>query len=219
MSEQAQSPPLDSAPPDEPRTQERRDFRAGWPVWLKQLPRFKFPPPKDNFQLIDLETLEDFFKESNIPDTAADRIRQDIKHMDYELLRLFRERDYEAKFHQNRYRIFQLGYIALATLATLVGSLIALSLNANASLVPFLAFVETIIALATTYLASVSGREPPLPLWMDNRRRAEYLRREYFRYLMNLEPYDELTGYEREMRLSKRAARINKGFTPDDEGA
>lgn len=202
-----------------PLTQEKRGFRRNWPVWLRQLPRLKFPPRNESFQLIDPEDLAAFFNENNVDAQTAERIRRDIQYADYELMRLFRERDYDAKYHQNRYRLFQLGYIVLATAATLVGSLLALSLNANPNMVPILGFVETLIALLTTYLATISGREPPLPEWMKNRRRAEYLRREFYRYVMDLEPYDAVSGYKREMLLSQRAAKINKGYFPstDDE--
>lgn len=195
-----------------PVTQEKRHFRDGWPIWLRQMPRLKFNPPNDKFELIDPGKLEAFLK--TVDTEAAQRIRADIQHLDYELLRLFRRRDYEAKLHQNRYRLYQLAYIALAAFATLIGALLALSLNARPELVPWLAFAETVVALMTAYLATISGREPPLPLWMSNRRRAEYLRREYFRYLMNLAPYDEVHGYEREMLLSRRAADINRGSRP-----
>jgi hypothetical protein len=195
-------------------TQERRGWRAGWPAWLRQMPRLKFPPPNEDFQLIPEDELNKFLQ--TVDAEAAARIEADIKHMDYELLRLFRRRDYEAKLHQNRYRLYQIGYIVLAATATLIGSLMALALNARPELVPWLAFCETIIALLTTFLATISGREAPLPMWMSNRRRAEYLRREYFRYLMNLPPYNAVTGYEREMLLSRRAADINRGSRPDD---
>ncbi len=216
------NPPPEAVPQAEkekidptPVTQEKRGFRSGWPAWAKQLPRLSFPAPPENFQLIDAAKLEAFFKEQGIGTQTAQRIRDDINHMDHELLRLFRERDYEAAYHQNRYRMFQLLYIMLATLATLIGAFLALMLNANPNMVPILGFAETLVALSTTYLATVSGREPPLPLWMENRRKAEFLRREYFRYLMDLEPYTELEGFEREQRLSLRAARINRGYFPE----
>ena len=51
---------------------------------------------------------------------------------------------------------------------------------------------------------------------MSNRRRAEQLRREYFRFLTRMPPYDEVTGYRRRMLLSKRVADINRGMHPDD---
>lgn len=199
-----------------PTSQERRGFRQNWPVWLKHFPRLKFPPPNDDYQLIDLKKMQDFFRSSDIDPEAVKRIEHDIEFLEHELLRLFRERDYEAKYQQNRYRLFQLTYILLATTATLIGSLLALSLNGNANLVPLFGFAETVVALLTTYIANISGREPPMQLWMSHRRRAEHLRREYFRYLMDLEPYDTLNGYEREMLLSRRAAIINRGETPDN---
>jgi hypothetical protein len=203
----------------QPVSQEKKGFRQGWPVWLRQMPRLSFPPLNENFQLIDPAALEEVLSQADT--AAAERIRRDMRHMDGELLRLFRRLDYEAKAQQNRYRVYQITYLLLAALATLIGSIMALATD-NADLLAVLAFGETLVALLTTYLATISGREPPLPLWMQNRRRAEHMRREYFRYLCNLEPYDTVQGYEREMLLSKRAADINRGFFPGvkpDEGA
>ena len=198
-------------------SQEKVGFRQRWPIWLKKMPRLRFPPPKEHFQLLDPKQLEEILKDADQP--VVDGVRADVRHMEYELLRLFRERDYEAKYQQNRYYLYQIAYILLAFLATLIGSLLALSLKSNPGIVPWLAFAETLVALLTTYLATLSGREPPLPLWLNNRRRAEAMRREYFRYLLNLSPYDEVTGYEREMKLSRRAADINRGvFTESTEG-
>lgn len=208
-------PPSNATEEQAPTTQEKKGWRQGWPPWLRQFPRLSFPEPNDSYQLLDMEAIEKFFAEENIDAEASARIRHDIQFMEHELLRLFRERDHEAKFQQNRYRLFQLAYIGLATVATLIGSLMALSLNSNPDMVPILGFAETVVALLTTYLASVSGREPPLPLWMSHRRRAENLRREYFRYLMDLEPYDQAEGYQREMLLSRRAAMINRGVMPE----
>jgi hypothetical protein len=199
-----------------PVTQEKKSFREGWPAWMKQMPRLgAFPPPNQDFELIPKEKLEELLADAD-PE-AAKRLREDVAHLDGELLRMFRDRDHEAKVQQNRYRQYQIAYMLLAALATLFGSLIALSINVNAALVAFLSFAETVVALVTTYLATISGREPPLPLWMMNRRRAEHLRREYFRYLANLAPYGEIDGYERQVLLSRRAADINRGFFPDQQ--
>jgi hypothetical protein len=202
-------------PANEPLTQEKKNFRNRWPLWAKQFPRFKFPPPNANFQLIDSTRLNEVLK-----DTDAENLKQikdDMAFLEHELLRFFRDRDYEASKQQNRYRLYQICYITLAALATLIGSLQALSLSSNPQSVPFFAFIETLIALIATFLATISGREPPLPLWLNNRRRAESLRREYFRFLMNMTPYDGVTGFERRRLLSTRAADINRGvFAPDD---
>lgn len=206
----------DETLPETPISQGNRRFRQNWPQWAKQLPRFRnFPPMDESFQLIDRQKLDELFKRKGINQQSARRVHEDIEFMDYELLRLFRQRDHDASYHQNRYRLFQFWYIILATIATFIGGLLALALNANPNLVPWLAFAETVIALATTFIAAVSGREPPLPLWMENRRKAEFLRREYFRYLANLEPYSDRTGYERQQLLSRRAARINRGDFPE----
>ncbi len=202
----------------EPTTQERRGFRSGWPVWVQQLPSLSFQKkPRDRYQLINGKALNEVMKE--VDTEILNNIKRDRKFLDHELMRLFRERDFEASRQQNRYRKHQLFFMLLAALATLIGSLQALALTGNPGIVPLFALIETIIALMTTYLATVSGREPAMPLWLQNRRRAEYMRREYFRYLMNLPPYDEVVGFERQLMLSARAADINRGVYPDQEAA
>lgn len=198
-------------------TQEKTGFRQNWPVWLRQMPQMTFPPPDPNFVIIKQEDVERILVGKDAK--AIQQIKDDIAFLDKELVRLFRDRDYEAKYQQNRYRVIQIAYMTLATVATLIGSVLALMLNTAPNLVPWLAFAETIIALLTTYIATVSGREPPLPLWLENRRKAEHLRREYFRYLMNLEPYDELDGFRRRQTLSERAANINRGFFPETQAS
>ncbi len=200
-------------PVQKPITQEKEGFRSNLPAWVQQLPKIQFSPPKEDFQLINAAGLEEILKSAD--SDAIRRIREDITFLDHELLRLFRERDYIAKFSQNRYRMYQILYILLSALATFVGSLIALAVSANSSLVIWFSLVETFIALATTYLATMAAREPALPRWIENRRRAESLRREYYRYLMNVTPYSALEGYERRLLLSRRAADINRGLSPE----
>jgi hypothetical protein len=200
--------------PIAPVSQEKKDFRKGWPVWAKQLPRLKFNDPNPNFQLIDRERLRNALSDKD--SEAVKRIESDLDFLERELLRLFRSRDHEAAMQQNRYRLIQLGYIALAALATLFGSLQAMVVGPRPDLLPLFAFFETVVALLATFLATISNREPPLTLWLNNRRRAENLRREYYRYIMHLPPYDKLEGADRRILLSSRAADINRGVFPDD---
>jgi len=188
-----------------------RDWRQDW---MKELPTLRFPQAADtHFPLIRPALLEKLKRENP---QAYEKIKADIDFMDYELLRLFRDRDYEAKKQQNRYRLFQLGFLILAALATMIGSFQALSLANAPDWMPIWAFVETIVALLATFLATISGRESPMPIWLNNRRRAEQMRREYFRFLMNMPPYDKLDGYERKIELSRRAADINRGVFPEE---
>lgn len=197
---------------EQPITQAKPGFRDWAPNWLKQMPQLRPPEAREDFQLVDKAQLEQLYDSTDIPDAVKNRIYEDMAHMDYELLRLFRERDHKAKYHQNRYRLFQIGYMILAALATLFGSLLALSLNTSTLLVAIFSFGETLVALGTAFLATLSGREPSLPTWLENRRRAEALRREYFRFLANLPPYSEVKqSYERKMLLSRRAADLNRG--------
>lgn len=208
-------------PADEvkPKTQEKSGFRAKWPEWARQLPRLRFPDqPNPNFQLIDREQMRRLLTSKGASPEAIKRLEEDLDFLDHELVRLFRERDHGASQNQNLYRLYQLAFMGLAALATLIGAFQALALADNPNIVPLFALLETIIALLTTYLATISGREAPLPLWLSNRRRAEYLRRECFRYLMDLAPYDEVDGYQRRLLLSSRAANISRGVYPDRQG-
>jgi heme exporter protein D len=197
-------------------TQQRAGFRQGWPEWARQLPRMDFEKePNPNYKLIKPEEMAQILAAAD-PESLK-RLQEDIDFLDHELLRLFRQRDFEASLNQNRYRLFQIRFMLLAAIATVIGALQGLALGNNNALVPWLAFAETVVALVVTYQATISGRESPLPLWLQNRRRAEYLRREYFRYLMDLPPYDTVEGYERKLLLSTRAANINRGIYPDQQ--
>jgi hypothetical protein len=211
------APTTPSQPPKRPATQEKPGFRQNFSSWMQQLPRLSFPnAPNADFELIDRDDLFNNILKDADP-AAKQRIAEDMDFLEHELLRLFRQRDYEASKQQNRYRLYQLSFMLLAALATLLGSLQGVSLNSAPNWVPLLALVETLIALFSTFIASISGREPPLPEWLANRRRAESLRREYFRYLMNTAPYDAVEGYERKLLLSTRAANINRGVFPDKQ--
>lgn len=205
---------------EQPITQEKQDFRKNWPAWAKQFPKWTFNPPNEEYQLIDKKALRAMFTTGKYASdkeaqAALARLESDMEFLDRELLRLFRARDYNASKNQNNYRKYQIGFAALAAVATIIGSFQALAVNDAPDLLPYLAFFETMVALFTTYLATVSGRAIPLPAWLENRRHAEYLRREYYRYLMDLEPYDKLKGFERKQMLSIRAANINRGIYPD----
>ncbi|MFO7321131.1 MAG: DUF4231 domain-containing protein [Chloroflexota bacterium] len=199
-----------------PNSQAPATRRLKVPAWMQELPRLRFTPEEPDVKapLVDPVELETLLADVD-PQVVA-RVKEDIRFLEYELLRLFRQRDHAAKKHQNRYRKYQLAFVLLASLATLIGSLQALSLASNPQIMPVFAFGETVVALLATFLATISGRESPMPLWITNRRRAEQLRREYFRYLANLPPYDEVEGYRRAMLLSRRAAEINRGDFPQD---
>lgn len=194
-------------------SQKDSSFRSRFPEWLKQFPYLRFPDAKDSFQLIDPKDLEEVLAGAS-PEATA-RIKEDIEFLDYELLRLFRQKDYRASYEQNRYRKYQIGYMFLAAMAGLIGALQALSLSGSPELAAVFAFMETVVAAFVTFLSTVKGESPPLDTWLTNRRRAEFLRREYFRYLLNLEPYDDMKGYHRQRLLSARAADINRGNFPN----
>jgi hypothetical protein len=192
--------------------------------WMQFLPRRRFIPEEPNVDapLIEPEVVDCYLKpleESSDPQdqAVAKQIREDIAIMHHDLLRLFRQRDHEAKKQQNDYRLYQIGFLVLAAAAAVFGSLQALALSGNGRVaLAIFAFGETLVALTAVYLATISGREPPLPRWLDARRKAEQLRREYFRFLLNLSPYDRLTPIERKLKMAERAAEINRGNYPDE---
>jgi hypothetical protein len=202
-------------PEAQPITQGKPYRRSRWPEWMQQLPYMNFMPgPDPTYQLIDEQAMSELLQ-----DTAPgviERIREDLRFLDFEALRLFRERDYEAKRNQNRYRAYRVSFLLLSALAALMGIIQAILFRNNPNLVPVFSFILVVIMLLTTYLSTVSGRESPVQLWLANRRRAEALRREYFRFLLNVPPYDQTVGYSRKMLLSKRAADINRGVDPED---
>lgn len=203
----------DSAPPVNLPVSQSSNARKRRPEWLRRFPKLRPDPINHNFKLLPPEQLEQMLK--TMPEPIAARIKNDLEFMEKPLLRLFRERDHEAYVHQNTHRLFQLTFIGLSVLATLVGSILTLSLTSNASFAAFLGFIEAIIAAATAALAALQGNRPPQALWLQNRLRAEYLRREYFRYLMNLEPYTSLDEVSRRRMLEMRAAEINMGVFPE----
>jgi hypothetical protein len=202
-----------------PISQGKRGFRdrlPDWMAWVKEFPSWRIKPePDPNFQLINMEDLDKILQD--VKPEVAKRVRGDIQFMDHELLDLFRELDLKAKINQNRYRLYQILFIGLAAAATIIGSIQALVLNSHPQAVLALGLSETVVALFTTLLAQLSSREPPLPLWRSNRRRAEGLRREYFRYLVNLSPYDTLEVDKRKLALADRAANIYAGTLPAEE--
>lgn len=206
----AGTPPVQ---PVSPVSQQATTNKRPVPEWRRRFPKLRTPPINTKFQLIDPDRLEEILKGMNQP--AADRFRKDIQFLEQPLLRLFRERDHEAYVNQNTHRLFQLSFIGLSVLATLVGALLTLSLTSNATFSAFLGFIEAVIAAVTAALAALQGNRPPQALWLQNRLRAEYLRREYYRYLMNLEPYTSLEEVQRRRMLEMRAAEINMGVFPE----
>ncbi|MDL5054579.1 DUF4231 domain-containing protein [Oscillatoria laete-virens NRMC-F 0139] len=208
-------PPSESV---QPTTQGKR-AKSYLPAWVRELPqwgRFRPERPDTTFQLLQPDLLEAMLKKYS-PEVQA-RIREDIVSLDQEILRYFRGLDHAAKFNQNRYRKFQLLYIILATLATGFGAGQALALYSSPSTAPIWGGLEVAVAAVVTFLATIAAPENPLENWMKNRKRAEQLRREYFRYLANLAPYDTLDDVTRQLTMARRAADINRGVDPDDQG-
>ena len=149
-------------------------------------------------------------------DKLCEQLTYDMVVLEEQVMDLFRQHDHEAKVNQNRYRWRQIWFLVLAAVATIVGGLQAISLHEHPDHVPIHAFIETLIALFATFIITVGGRRSAFDLWLTNRRKAEQLRREYFRYLLRLPPYDKAAGVHNEMTLGTRAWEISAGNSPDE---
>lgn len=205
----------------QPKTMGTKSKVTNSPVeWFRQFPKLQFPSEPDNsFVLIDDDDLKSLLKDHQIAEDtpAAQRVRQDMDILNEELMPLFRERDHIAKREQNRYRLYQLSFLMLATAATAVGSfqVWALQTENAKQWILSLGLLETFIALLTTFIATLMGNRQPLSEWLENRRLAEQLRREYYRFLTDSEPYDALKSAHRQTRLARRSAAINNRKDPD----
>ncbi|MBK8026430.1 MAG: DUF4231 domain-containing protein [Chloroflexi bacterium] len=156
-------------------------------------------------------------KTLNLDAEAVARVKLDISHLEGELLRYFRETDYNAKRFQNGFRLYNWRLLMLSTVATIIGAFQAISLSISPALLLVLGAMETIVALYTVYVVNARGRESSVDDWLKNRRMSEQLRREFFRYLMYLPPYNQdEKEYERKRKLSHRAAMIYAEQIPDE---
>lgn len=216
-----------SAPSSQGKAQKDRV----WFEFFNQRPRLTFPEdPDKTYQLmplkieiqddkavvveVDKNNKKKSFQVASTPE-AVNRLKQDLDTLETELMPLFRVRDHAAKRDQNRYRRYQISFIFLATMATAVGSFQVWALQTAPEFIVWLGLLETAIALFTTFIATLIGTRQPLGEWLENRRLAEQLRREFFRYLMDIEPYDKLERPAREKHLAQRAAAINNRTDPD----
>jgi hypothetical protein len=201
----------------EPVTQEPQKSlsrRLRRPAMFQEFPGWKVTPRED-FGFIDKNELELILKDA--PVDVKEEILADMHVLEIELLnRFFKERDFEATRHQNRYRRFQITYISLAFVATILGSAQAYAIAAWPEALTTIALMETVVALVATMVATISTSEPPFTEWIENRRIAEFLRQEYFRYLLRIDPYDGFAvKAKRDMFLARRAAEINSGKYPE----
>lgn len=208
------TPAETTAPRPQPTTQGKSPSRkrASWVRDMPQFGTFKPDKPDASYKLINPDALKTVLEGHS--ERVVKRIQGDMDYAEHEVLRLFRARDYDAARNQNRYRKTQIFYILLAGLATTFGALQAYTLAGNPRLSPWFGLVETVVALSTVFIAAINARRPPLRAWMSNRRIAEQLRREYFRFITNLPPYTDLNADDRRAELSKRAANINLGIEP-----
>jgi len=209
--------PVQQYAEDEPQEGWLASLQKRMPAWMKQLPERNIPTtPDPTFQLINDKMLDNIQRIHQLDATSIQRIKDDRKFMETELMRYFRELDADAKVKQNNYRLYQIRILVLATIATLVGSLQAVSLD-NESALRFFGLLEGIVALFAVFIIQTRGTDSTLPGWLTARKKAEQLRREYFRFMLRLPPYDrEMQVYDLKLKLSSRAAEIYNDQDPEE---
>lgn len=177
------------------------------------LPRLRFPPLNPDYRLIPTDALDVLLADARTQTRAA--ILDDIDFCARELMPLFNQRDYQAAFHQNRYRLARLGVAALVTVVVISGSLTLWFAFTNRALPAIITLIGTVVALLVIYAVTLAGRTPAYPEYIENRRKAEFLRREYFRFLARLAPYSGTgTDHAHRQEAARRAADLNLGNEP-----
>lgn len=198
----------DASASQPPISQGTAEYTDRTPQWVKLLPFLDESSIKidQSFKLVDVRGLSDITGYHTHP--AREVIEKDVKFLDEVVLQRFRQFDAEAKLYQNKYRRYQITYMLLAALATLLGSILALAFDKNSTVVYLAGFGETAIALITTYFATTVDTKDLLEKYLLKRQRAEALRREYFRYIANLVPYNTSSDAERQRILRSRVSSI-----------
>ncbi|MDZ4768305.1 MAG: SUMF1/EgtB/PvdO family nonheme iron enzyme [Chloroflexota bacterium] len=192
--------------------------RSAWHELVRLLPKLRFKQLNTNFQLIPKDDLTALMQ--TLRSEARRSISSDIDHLEHDLLPLFRQRDYAAAAAQNSFRLGQLGYAVLVIAIIAMGSLALWLVFVNPTLTRFTAPGALALTLSVLYLVTIMKREPAYPRYLDSRRKAEALRREYFRYLARLSPYSqERDAITRRYLLSERAANLNLGTDAAEAGS
>ena len=187
------------------------------PVWFTQMPFKNIPnKPDESFQLINDDMIQEMKDVYQLDAQSIAQIKADRAFMETELMRYFRELDVEAKVKQNEYRKHQIRILILASAATLTGAMQAISIN-NEPYLRFFGFLEAVIALFTVFVIQIRSSDATLPGWLGARKKAEQLRREYFRFMLRLPPYDqEQPIYKLRLTLSARVAEIYNDKDPEE---
>jgi hypothetical protein len=186
-------------------------------AWAQELPRRSYPPFDPTSTIIDRAELQNVL--ADIAPEVTQSIVDDLDFLEENLVPLFRSRHYEARRELNRYRFNQL-IISVVALTMILMSV--LQLVALISAIQFLlvaAFLTTLVALTLTFLTTlVSRSQSPVISWLTNQRRAEALRREYYRFVLDLPPYHNLRDLKRKKLLAVRAADIDQGIEVEEAG-
>ncbi len=182
---------------------------------LRLLPRFTPPPKNPNFALVTPPYLDTVL--SGLHDDAARLLRAEVAIADQVLLRPFSDSDYDAVRIHIRYRLIQLSSAALIiVMIALCGVGLWLAFSARSTPLT-LALVGVVgLCLLVIYISG-GGRANLYNRYMNQRRSAEWLRREYFRFLARLAPYNGTEG-DRHRRVNERAAHQDAA-QPDESAA
>jgi hypothetical protein len=189
----------DTAPTKEP---------SPWDLLLQELPVRKYRPGRDRTLIDDTQVRKLL---ATLDETNAASIQDDINTLNQEILPKYHINSRASKENKDRYLRYQVSYAVLAAGSILLASFQALLIgNDQHGLMFITGIIQASLASLLYYLALVSRRDNPLQKWVDNRRRTEGLRQEYFTYLLRLPPYDvDLNTHKRRGLLKSRAFAIH----------
>jgi hypothetical protein len=173
------------------------------------------PPPPDSppvtIGLIPEDRLTLILEDAD--PNERQRIIENIRYGEYELMPIFRVRDWSARRFQYEYRRNHLRATWLWRLLILTAALTALFANTSPFLAPFPSGATAILA-AVIWLLIRRESDAQRAAWIIHRRTVEMLRREYFRFITELPPYMDMDTLDRRLLFSRRVNTINAGVAP-----
>jgi hypothetical protein len=170
----------------------RGDTMAKSLALFRRFPRLQWRP-KEGEQIVPREV------QATYPALA-----EDFALLEHELLPHFRELDNAALHAQNQFRLEQVALILGGTLATVLGAMQTLLLEAV-----WPGIAEAVLASGLTAVAFRAQALRAQERYFTNRLKAETLRGEYFRFLGRIGPYAE--DREPIQQLRRRVAEVKAG--------
>lgn len=168
-------------------------------------PEYVRPPEAEYLEALHWEgyIVPEMWKDDDLK--KYDYLMQDIADLEQYALPVFWEFNHKAKYHQNKFYLFQWIFMfgaffttALAVLTTYFNGLpdgqemplLFIKYTASQWENTF-AILTAIVSAVTSYYTLLSNHGEPRKRWANYRRLAEELRMTYFRYVSRLDPFDK----------------------------